>query len=87
MRKQSKIAKVVALLALFAIILWVVGTGALILFSPTQTPNVQPELTEEKLDEILEQYQGEIKTWDMQWTGSNSEEVVGESTDEPKTGE
>lgn len=68
MKKQNKIAKIVATFALLAIILSVVWTGFLILFSPNPQTQMQQELTPEQLQELMQKSSGSEK-WDVSFTG------------------
>ncbi len=47
-------AKIVAFLALFAIIIWIAGTGILILVSSNNVPVEQKVLTTEELQNIID---------------------------------
>lgn len=56
MTKKNRINQIMAFLALFWIIIWVVWTGLLILFGGNNTPNEQTVTAEEylQIQEIIE---------------------------------
>ena len=56
--KKNKMVQITATLALFAIIVWIIGTGILILTTDTQTQNI--ELTQEQIQELINAQSGSI---------------------------
>ena len=51
--KKNPMAKIMAILALFGIIVWIIWTWLLVIFSWGQTSNHQQQLSEEELQELL----------------------------------
>ncbi len=75
--KKQLIARIVAGFALFAIILWIVGTGILMIFENIFSS--PPELTQEQLQEYINSLSGatasgtSISVWETQnMTGSGT---------------
>lgn len=63
--KKNKISRFIALIALLSIVIWIVWTGILIVFSPTASNNSIDSLTQEQLQELIKFY----STW---WTTADS---------------
>lgn len=67
--KQTAVAKVMATIALLAILIWIIGTGLIFVFSSVWGDDTiyQQEVTQEELDEIIEQFSGSIDTTSSTW--------------------
>lgn len=81
--KQKLWAKIFAFLALFWIIIWIVGTGVLFLLQSWWTYQVEtPPLTQEEIDQLIEEagLEGNID-WDTSIEDDSIVEIVTESED------
>jgi len=59
--KKNKVTKIIAFFALFWIIIWIIGTGLLIIFSNTSS-EVPQELTQEQIQQLINSQSGGIIT-------------------------
>lgn len=67
--KKNTAAQIVATIALLSIILWVIGTGMLVIFGGNGYS--APEYSEEQIQELLESY-----SWTTTVTASWGEDVI-----------
>lgn len=62
MKKRKKLAaKIIAFIALFAIVIWVIGTGLLVVVS---SPWSETEITQEQLQEYIDSLSGSTTSSD-----------------------
>lgn len=51
-KRKNMIAKIVAFIALFSIVIWFIGTGLLVVFSPWNETEVSQEELQEYIDSL-----------------------------------
>lgn len=72
MKKRKNImAKIVAFIALFSIIIWVIGTGVLVIFS---SPSSDTQISQQELQEYIESLSW--STASFSWQLQNEENSV-----------
>ncbi len=59
-RQKNMMAKVVAFIALLAIVIWVIWTWLLVVFSPWDEVEITPEELQQYIDSL---------SWSTAWTG------------------
>ena len=79
-KKKNMMSQVMAWLALFAIVIWIVGTWILVIFSSWQDSwyghgwsygdENTPQLTQEELQRIIEQSSVNVSSVEVEATGS-----------------
>lgn len=63
--RQNKMTKIVAFIALFSIILYVVWTWILVIYEMYFLKNNNDSLTQEQLEEIIRSYSWDILSWEI----------------------
>jgi len=58
-KRKNMMAKIVAFIALFSIVIWFIGTGLLVVFSPWN----EAELSQEELQEYIESLSWASISW------------------------
>jgi len=78
--KKNKVTQIIAAFALFWIIIWIVWTWLLVLFSNNQPYNSEVTLTPEQIQELIKSQSGaiagtgitiETNSWTNIWTWEN----------------
>lgn len=65
-KKQNVVAKIMAGIALGAIVVWIVGTGILFLFTATTSAPSQESISQEELEQLIEQFSGSVDVQETQ---------------------
>ncbi len=81
--KQNTLAKVMASVALWAIIASIIWTGLLFVFSsPAAAPSQEQTLTQEEIDQIIQNYSGSVV--DVQQTDAQQDVQETDETQAPQ---
>lgn len=75
--KKWLLPKILAFVALFSIVIWIVGTWILFIMSSSNTPTTQTQtLSEAQLDDLIKKY--ETLSWSIEVGSGEVDEIIWE---------